>query len=213
MAAPQISSRPPAVARETTSAFRRPALRKETTESRAEIAAIRSWFRRGRRSGYSYPENGNGGPRDAAVRPCLGGGTLADRAFHLKLDQALQLHAVFHRELANEIVDESVHAQAHGLRFGQPALLHVKDLLGAYLADAGLVLNGVAGAADGDRRISVRATRRVDQQRIALGIVFAVLEVLRDLNQAAISRAALADADALGNDVARRFVGRVDQLD
>ena len=59
---------------------------------------------------------------------------LADRAFHLELDQALQLDAVFHRELADEIVHESVHAQAHGLRFGQAALLHVKDLLGADLA-------------------------------------------------------------------------------
>src|SRR5438128_9407215 len=73
---------------------------------------------------------------------------LADRAFHLELDQALELDGVFHRELADEIVDETVDTQAHGLRFAQAALLHVEDLLGADLADAGLVLDGVARAED-----------------------------------------------------------------
>ena len=82
---------------------------------------------------------------------------LSDRAFHLQLDQALELDAVFHRELADEIVDETVHAQAHGLRFTQAALLHVKNLLGADLADARFVLHGVAGAAHGDGGIGVGA--------------------------------------------------------
>src|SRR2546429_6054225 len=64
---------------------------------------------------------------------------LSDRAFHLQLDQAFELDAVFHGELADEIVDESVYAQAHSLRFAQTALLHVEDLFGADLADAGFV--------------------------------------------------------------------------
>src|SRR5207249_1233317 len=55
---------------------------------------------------------------------------LADRAFHFELDQTLELDRILHRKLADEIVDESVHAQAHGLCFTQAALLHVKDLLG-----------------------------------------------------------------------------------
>ena len=56
-------------------------------------------------------------------------GRLSDRAFHLQLDQAFELDAVFHRELADEIVDETVDAQAHRLRLSQATLLHVEDLL------------------------------------------------------------------------------------
>src|SRR5262245_24437562 len=79
----------------------------------------------------------------------------ADGAFHFEVDEAFQLDAVFHRELADEVVDEAVHAEAHRLRFGEAALLHVEDLLGGNLRDAGLVLAGVAGAAHGDRGIRV----------------------------------------------------------
>ena len=85
---------------------------------------------------------------------------LPDRAFHLELDQPFELDAVFHGELAHEIVDEPVHAQAHRLRLAQTALLHVENLLRADLANTGFVLYGVASAAHGDRRISVRARRR-----------------------------------------------------
>src|SRR6478609_1232439 len=100
---------------------------------------------------------------------------LSDRAFHLQLDQPFELDAVFHGELAHEIVDEPIYAQAHRLRLAQTALLHVENLLRADLANAGFVLDGVARAAHGDRRISIRARRRVDEQRVALGIVLAIL--------------------------------------
>src|SRR2546423_3834995 len=102
-------------------------------------------------------------------------GWLPDRAFHLQLDQPFELDAVFHRELPDEIVDEPVHAQAHRLRLAQTALLHVENLLRTDLANAGFVLDGVTSAAHGDRRISVCARRRVDEQRIALGIILAIL--------------------------------------
>src|SRR2546429_2064648 len=102
-------------------------------------------------------------------------GRLPYRAFHLQLDQPLELYAVFHGELPDEIVDEPVHAQAHRLRLAQTALLHVENLLRANLADAGFVLDGVTSAAHGDRRISIRARGRVDEQRVALGIVLAIL--------------------------------------
>src|SRR5207249_7951248 len=102
-------------------------------------------------------------------------GRLPDRAFHLQLDQPLELYAVFHWELAHEIVDEPVHAQAHRLRLAQTALLHIENLLRANLADAGFVLHGVTSAAHGDRRIGIRARRRVDEQRVALGVVFTIL--------------------------------------
>src|ERR1700704_4385544 len=98
--------------------------------------------------------NKNGGHRPPVQFGILAK-DLSDRAFHLQLDQALELDAVFHGELADEIVDKAVDAQAHGLRFGQAALLHVKDLFGADLADAGFVLHGVAGAAHSNRRIGI----------------------------------------------------------
>src|SRR5882724_7980217 len=51
----------------------------------------------------------------------------------------------------------------------------IENLLRANLADAGFVLHGVTSAAHGDRRIGIRARRRVDEQRVALGIVLAIL--------------------------------------
>ncbi len=95
--------------------------------------------------------------------------------------------------MADEIVDEAVHAQTHRLRFGQAALLHVKDLFGADLTDTGFVLHGIAGAADGDRRIGIGARSRVDQKRVALGVVLAMLQVLRDMNESAICGATSPD--------------------
>src|SRR6266853_5167997 len=102
---------------------------------------------------------------------------LADRAFHFELDQTLELDRVLHRKLADEIVDESVHAQTHGLGFTQAALLHVKDLVGRDLRDAGFVLSGIAGAADGDRGISSSARGGVNKKGVALSVVLAILEM------------------------------------
>ena len=36
---------------------------------------------------------------------------LSDRAFHFELDQPFELDAVFHGELAHEIVDEPIYAK------------------------------------------------------------------------------------------------------
>ena len=60
--------------------------------------------------------------------------------------------------------------------------------------------------------IGVGAAGRVDQERVALGVVLAILQMLRDVDEAAIGRPARADRDALGNDVARRFIGGVDHF-
>src|SRR4249919_1368730 len=91
---------------------------------------------------------------------------LPDRAFHLQLDQPFELDAVFHGELADEIVDKTVYAQTHRLRLAEAALLHVENLLRAHLADTGFVLHGIAGAAHGDSRIRVGSRRRVDEKRV-----------------------------------------------
>src|SRR4030095_11601691 len=140
------------------------------------------------------------------------GRNLSDRTFHLKLDQALELDAVFHREVADEIVHEPVDAQAHGLRFAYAPLLHVENLLGAHLADTCFVLHGIAGAAHGDSRVSIRAAGRVDKKRVALGVVLAILEMLRPVNQTAVSGSAFADGDRFGNNVAGRFIGSMNHL-
>src|SRR5438477_10443177 len=137
---------------------------------------------------------------------------LSDRAFHLQLDQTLELYAVLHGELAHEIVDETVNAQTHRLRLAKTALLHVEDLLGAHLADTGFVLNGIACATHGDSRIRVRSRRRVDQKRVAVGVVLAMLDMLWHVDDAAVSRAAFAVGVRLGNGVVGRFTGRVNDL-
>ena len=49
----------------------------------------------------------------------------ADRAFHLKVDEAFQLDGVFHGEFADEVVDEAVDGEGHGLAFVEAALAHV----------------------------------------------------------------------------------------
>src|SRR5207244_10608983 len=65
----------------------------------------------------------------------------------------------------------------------------------------------VAGPANGDRRIGVGARRGVDEQGVALGVILAILEMLRHVHKAAVSRPAFADRDRLGNDIRSRFVG------
>ena len=74
------------------------------------------------------------------------------------------------------------------------------------------MLDGVAVAAHDDGGIGVGAGVGVDEQRVALGVVFATLEVLRDVNDAAVGGAALADADGFGDDEGGGVVGGVDHL-
>src|SRR5947208_472036 len=137
---------------------------------------------------------------------------LADRAFHFELDQTLELDRILHRKLADEIVDESVHTQTHGLRFTQAALLHIKDLLGRNLRHAGLVLNGIAGAADRDRGVSICARGGVDKEGVTLSVVSAILEMLRHMYKSSISGAAGADRDRFRDDVRCGSVGSVDHF-
>jgi len=103
--------------------------------------------------------------------------------------------------LANEIVDESFTLKLIAWASLKPRWLHVENLLGTDLADARFVLHRVTGAADGDRRISVGARGRVDQKRVTLGVVLAILEMFRDMDESAIGRPAGADRDRFGYDV------------
>ena len=73
--------------------------------------------------------------------------------------------------------------------------MHVENLFGADLADAGFVLHGVAGAADGDSGIGIGAARGIDEECVALGVVLAMLEMLRNVHEPAIGGAAGAEID------------------
>src|ERR1700730_7601797 len=48
-------------------------------------------------------------PADRRCRSCLKK-KLSDRAFHLELDQPFQFYRIFHRKLANEVVNKAVYA-------------------------------------------------------------------------------------------------------
>ena len=67
------------------------------------------------------------------------------------------------------------------------------------------MLDAVGVAADGDGGIGVGAAVGVDEEGVALGVVLAALEVLRDVDDAAVGAAALADGDGLGDDVGGVF--------
>src|ERR1700692_1010760 len=135
---------------------------------------------------------------------------LAYRSLHLKIDESLQLHAVFHWELADEIIHETIHCQAHRLPLAEAALLHVKYLLRVDLTNRSFMLRGITGAPDSDRRVSVSAAAGIDQQSIALGVVLTAFEMFRHVDQTPVSSSSFADTDVLGNDIAGRFVGGVD---
>src|SRR5206468_5059321 len=155
---------------------------------------------------------GHPGPMRPMVHSGAADEELSDRAFHLQLDQPFELDAVFHRKLADEIVDKTVHAQTHGLRLAETALLHVENLLRAHLADTGFVLDGIACAAHGDSRIRVGPRRRVDKQRVALGVVFTMLQMFRHVDQSAVSGATFSDRDRFRDNVAGRFIGSMNHL-
>ena len=137
---------------------------------------------------------------------------LTDGAFHFEVDEAFEFHAVFHGEFADKIVDKAVDREAHGLAFGEAALLHVENLFFADLADGGLMLAGVALSTDGDGRIGIGAAICVDEQGVALRVVFAFFEVAGDINESAVGGSSCADADGFRNDVAGGLVGRMDHF-
>ena len=56
----------------------------------------------------------------------------ADRAFHFQVDESFEFHAVFHGEFPDQVIDETIYAQAHCLGFIHASLLHVENLLGTY---------------------------------------------------------------------------------
>ena len=74
------------------------------------------------------------------------------------------------------------------------------------------MLGAVLIAADTDGGVGVGAAVGVDEQGVALGVVFAAFEVLRDVHETTIGAAAFADGDGFADDVAGGVIGRMDHL-
>src|SRR5712691_4911119 len=65
--------------------------------------------------------------------------SLADRAFHLELDQPVQLDGVLHGQLAGDGLDEAVHHHGGCLRLGEAAAHQVEELVLAHARHRRLV--------------------------------------------------------------------------
>src|SRR5215212_8185257 len=137
---------------------------------------------------------------------------LANGALHLKLDQAVHLDRVLHRELLDDRLDEPVDDQLRGLFLVDAVRLQVEELLLADLRDGGLVADVDVVLADPDRRVRVRARLWVEQQRVADDLRLRAVGALGDLEQAAVRTAPAVLRDRLGEDVRGRVRGGVDDL-
>src|SRR5919199_6797593 len=114
---------------------------------------------------------------------------LSDRAFHLQLDQAVQLDGVLERQLLGYGLDKAVDDHSHGLLLGEPAAHEVEELVLADLRNGGLVLGVDLLLFDLDVRIGVRPGLLVEEQRVALDPALGVDRALINLEEPAVRRA------------------------
>src|SRR3954470_5089540 len=148
--------------------------------------------------------------RQASSRPVGTGNSvigLSDRAFHLQLDEPVELEGVLHRQLARDRLDEPAHDHRHRLVLGQAAAHEVEELVLADLADRRLVPHLHVVLADVDVWVGVGAADRVDQERVALDGALAVVAAGLHLDEAAVRRPAATARDRLADDRAR-CIGR-----
>src|SRR5215210_2087704 len=82
---------------------------------------------------------------------------LANRPFHLQLDQPVHLDGVLERELLGDGLDEPGDDHRRGLRLGEPARHQVEELLLADLRDGRLVPDVDVVLVDLDVRVRVGA--------------------------------------------------------
>src|SRR5665213_1039587 len=111
---------------------------------------------------------------------------LADRTFHLHLDQAIQFDGVLHRELLDEEVEEAVDDHGGGIGLGETAAHRVEQLLFADPADAGLVLDGRLLLVDLHGRFGIARGMVVHDQGVALDARLGADRAREDLDQSAI---------------------------
>src|SRR5215203_1945025 len=137
---------------------------------------------------------------------------LTDRAFHLKLDQAVQFDGVLQRKLLRNGLDEAVHDHRYGLLLGEPAAREVEELVFPDLGDGCLVLGVDLLLLDLDVRIRVRPRVLVQQERVALDSALGVVAALVNLQKPAVRAPARPLGDRLGGDEARGVRRGVDDL-
>ena len=145
----------------------------------------------------------------ASVSSVIG---LADRAFHLELDEAVHLDRVLHRQLLDDRLDEAVHDHGARLCLRQAAAHQVEELLGPDLGDGGLVPDGDVLLVDLHVRVRVRARLVVQDQRVTADRRLRLGATGVDLDQAAIAGASGALRDGLGGDQAGGVRRGVDHL-
>jgi hypothetical protein len=112
---------------------------------------------------YFKIHNGNRLPGSTCVlaRQVLTPGTIAvlfklsDRAFHLKLDQAVHFDGIFHRKFPDERLNEAGDNHRDGLLLAHASAHQVEQLLFSDLGDGSLVADGHILFIDLDIRISI----------------------------------------------------------
>src|SRR5215207_9021407 len=137
---------------------------------------------------------------------------LTDRAFHLKLDQAVQLDGVLQRKLLRNGLDKTVDDHSDGLLLGEPAAHEVEELVLPDLGDGCLVLGVDLLLLDLDVRIRIRPRVLIQQERVALDPALGVVAALVNLQEPAVRAPARPLGDGLGGDEARSVRRGVDDL-
>src|ERR671920_330511 len=170
------------------------------------------------RSCITFPRSENRGEpskRTRPTKPCssiCSFGSLADRAFHLQLDQAVQLDGVLQRKLLGYRLDKAVNDHRYGLFLGEPAAHEVEELVFADLRDGGLVLGVDLLLLYLDVGIRVRPRVLVQQERVALDPALGVVAALVHLQEPAVGAPTRPLGDGLGGDEARGVRRGVDYL-
>src|SRR5690606_4617780 len=137
---------------------------------------------------------------------------LADRAFHLELDEAVHLDRVLHRQLLHNRLDEARDDHAERVGFADTPAHQVEELLLTDLRDRRLVADADIVLTDIDVRIGVRAALFVQDERVANDAALAVMSAFVDLNQPAIPGPAAILRDRLRRDGGRSVWGGVNRL-
>src|SRR5215212_3750730 len=144
------------------------------------------------RSCITFPRCENRGEPSKRARPTklsssiCSFDSLTDRAFHLQLDQAVQLDGVLQRKLLRNGLDEAVDDHGDGLLLGEPAAHEVEELVLPDFGDGCLVLGVDLLLLDLDVWIRVRPRVLVEQQGVALDPALGVVATLVNLQEPAV---------------------------
>src|SRR3712207_5082745 len=122
---------------------------------------------------------------------------LADRPFHLHLNEAVQLDRVLHRQLAREGLHEAEDDHRKRLRLAEATALEVEELLLADLADRRLVRHGRLVFLDLDVWDRIRRRPIVEDQGVTVHVDLRVGSAGLTLREATIRGAPAVLRDGL----------------